>query len=93
MKASIFLVSIAVAIFRPFLIFYEVNEHLQSSYEALAHILVGGLFAAYFANRRVFKQPGGNAFVKYEDFGYMLWMAIGLSVVETVCAIANAYYG
>ena len=65
-----------MAIVRPFLIFYELNEHIQSSYEALAHILVGGLFAAYFTNRRVFNQPGGNAYAIYEDFGYMLWVAV-----------------
>jgi ABC-type Mn2+/Zn2+ transport system permease subunit len=93
MKASILIISIVVAVFRPFLIFYDVNEHLKTSYEAVSHILVGGLLAAFFANRRVFKQPGGAAFVQYKDFAYMLWAAIGISVVEIVCAIANVFVG
>lgn len=81
MKPFVLILSLVVALFRPVLLFVEVNEHVQSSYEAVAHILVGGLFGAYFASRKYLDKHGGA----YGDALNLLWMAMWLSAVEIVC--------
>lgn len=37
----------AVIAFRPFLLFVEFNPHIKSSYEAFAHILIGGFVGVW----------------------------------------------
>lgn len=89
MKPFVLILSLVVALFRPLLIFVEVNEHVQSSYEAVAHLLVGGLFAAYLTARTcIATEPAkyGQRQLLEERYGYMLRTAFGLTAVEIVCA-------
>lgn len=62
-----------VGVIRPFLIGRELNEHLQKSYEAVAHILVGGLFAAWWVG----------------DIEWCLIVAVGLTIIEVMSAIVS----
>lgn len=82
MKPFVLILSLAVALFRPVLLFVEVNEHLQSSYEAVAHLLVGGLFTAGWLAE--------GWLVEVDDIQEGRWwcfqVAVGLTVVEIVCA-------
>lgn len=80
---------LAVTAVRPVPIFVELNEHLQSSYEAVAHLLVGGLFGAYFVSRKFLDKHGGS----YGDAVNLLWMAMGMTAVEIVCAVISVAYG
>lgn len=46
-------------------------------FQAAAHLYVGGLFGAYFAGWR---QP-------------YLWLALGLTLVETICFLVGQLHG
>lgn len=49
MKPAILIAAVAIGLFRPALLFIDVNPHVQSSYEAAAHLVVGGLCGAWLA--------------------------------------------
>ena len=74
MKATVILVAIAIAAVRPFLPTHPVS--LQGSYEAVAHMVVGGIIGAWIVSRA----------------RWLLFTAIGLSVVEVVCAAIGALH-
>lgn len=88
MKSFAIALSLAIGLIRPVLLFVELNHHLQSSYEAIAHITVGALFAWYFANDRLWERTnGGQRPVNLSEYQWTLYAAIGLTAVEVICAI------
>jgi hypothetical protein len=50
---------------------------IQGSYEALAHVFVGGVFGAWLVNRE----------------RWLLWTGLGITAVEILSAIASAFRG
>lgn len=48
MKPFVILLAIAVGLFRPVLLFVEFGPHVDAGYQALAHLLVGGLIGAWY---------------------------------------------
>jgi hypothetical protein len=72
MQAVVILVAIVIAVLRPFLPTHPVS--LQGSYEAIAHMVVGGILGAWLVSRA----------------RWLLYTAIALSVVEVVCATIGA---
>ena len=71
MKIAVITLAVAVAIARPFLPPHPVS--IQGSYEALAHLLVGGVFGAWLATRK----------------SWLLFTGIGITAVEIICAAAS----
>lgn len=51
MKPAVLFAAAVIGLIRPVLLFVEVNPHVQSSYEAAAHLLVGGLVGAWLHGR------------------------------------------
>jgi hypothetical protein len=70
-KIAVITLAVAVAIARPFLPPHQVT--MQGSYEALAHLLVGGVFGAWLATRK----------------SWLLFTGIGITAVEIICAAAS----
>lgn len=68
-KASIIIAAVCVSAIRPWLPVHPAS--LAGSYEATAHLFVGGLIGAWLANRDKFN----------------LWVAGGMSLVEVACAV------
>ncbi len=68
MKTAVIAVAILVAVIRPFLPTHPLSP--QGSYEAFAHVFVGGVLGAWFASRAK----------------WLLYTAIGLGVVEVASA-------
>ena len=71
MKIAVITLAVAVAIARPFLPPHPVS--IQGSYEAFAHLLVGGVFGAWLASRK----------------SWLLFTGIGITAVEIICAAAS----
>ncbi len=73
MKAKIICILVAVLIgaVRPFLETHHASA--SGSYEAIAHLFVGGLFGAWAV--------GGDR--------VWLYLGIGLSALEVICAVAT----
>jgi hypothetical protein len=67
----LYIIVAAVAAFRPVLLFVDFNEHVDASYQAVAHMLVAGLYVRYFS------VPSSVG---------LLYAANFLVVVEVVCA-------
>jgi len=86
LKIIVIAFAIALAAVRPLLLFWTVGEHAQSSYEAAAHLLVGGLYSAYLywrlSGRAVLPRPS-----------WLLHTANGLTLVEILCAAAMVLGG
>ena len=72
-KPLVVIGAVLIAGKRPFMPLHSVS--LQGSYEALAHLVVGGLFGAWLANRA----------------RWLLITALGLSAVEVLCAISSFF--
>ena len=68
MKVAVIAAAVFVAAVRPFLTMHPAS--LQGSYEAIAHLLVGGVLGAWIVARQ----------------RWLLLTAIGLSVVEIASA-------
>lgn len=68
LQAIVFASVIGFAVTRPFMPLHAASP--LGTYEAMAHVLVGGLFGAWFGGR-----------VKW-----CLYCGIGLSVLEVICA-------
>jgi hypothetical protein len=75
MKIAVIAVAVVLAIFRPFLEPHPVS--LQGSYEALAHLFVGGVFGGWMVNRS----------------RWLLVTGLGITAVEILSAIASAFRG
>jgi hypothetical protein len=75
MKVAVIIISIALAVVRPFLAPHAVS--MQGSYEALAHVFVGGVFGAWMVNRE----------------RWLLWTGLGITAVEILSAIASVFRG
>jgi hypothetical protein len=73
MKPLIIIAVVLIAIARPFMPMHAVSW--QGSYEATAHIFVGGLIGAWLAKRE----------------RWLLVSAVGVSAVEVVCAISSFF--
>jgi hypothetical protein len=73
MKPLIIIAVVLTAIARPFMPMHAVSW--QGSYEATAHIFVGGLLGAWLANRE----------------RWLLISAVGVSAVEVVSAISSFF--
>jgi len=71
-KYTIIAVVVAFALARPFMPLHQASW--QGSYEAFAHMLVGGLFGAWLANSAKW---------------WCLWTALAFSGVEVVCAAVS----
>lgn len=90
MKPLLILLCLAVAAFRPVLLFVEVGPHVQGSYEAVAHLLVGGLAGAWLMHRhaaRVWRHvPYLEEQILYAQNRYWLRLSFWLlAAVELVC--------
>jgi ABC-type Mn2+/Zn2+ transport system permease subunit len=75
MKYAVIAIAVVLAVIRPFLAPHPVS--MQGSYEALAHVFVGGVFGAWIANRE----------------RWLLWTGLGITAVEILSAIASAFRG
>jgi hypothetical protein len=75
MKYFVIAAVFVVAAIRPFMPPHPVSA--QGSYEAIAHILVGGLIGAWLVNRQ----------------RWLLWTVIGFSAVEVLSAAASFMRG
>ncbi len=76
MNPFLTLLSVLVGLFRPVLLFTEFNSHIESSYQAVAHILVGVLLTAWLTGTRL-----GS--LKPDESKSMLFK---LTAIEVVCA-------
>lgn len=75
MKYFVIAVVAAFAAIRPFMPPHPVS--LQGSYEAMAHIVVGGLIGAWLVNRQ----------------RWLLWTFLGFSAIEVLSAGASFMRG
>jgi hypothetical protein len=75
MKYFVIALVVFVAAIRPFMPPHPVS--LPGSYEAMAHILAGGLIGAWLVNRQ----------------RWLLWSVIGFSAVELLSAAASLMRG
>ena len=73
MKFAIIAIAIVLGMIRPFLSPHPVS--LQGSYEALAHLFVGGVVGAWLVTRA----------------RWLLVIGIGLTVVEVASAVASSF--
>jgi hypothetical protein len=73
MKFAIIAIAVVLGVIRPFLSPHPVS--LQGSYEAIAHLFVGGVFGAWLLTRA----------------RWLLVIGIGLTVVEVASAIASSF--
>ena len=73
MKLLVIIAAIGIAAARPFMTAHSVSP--QGSYEAMAHIFVGGLIGAWLVNRK----------------RWLLITALAISAVEIVCAIGSFF--
>jgi hypothetical protein len=72
MKTLVIAAAVLVAVFRPFMPLHSAS--LPGSYEAMAHIFVGGLIGAWLVNRQ----------------RWLLFTALAISAVEVICAVCSA---
>jgi hypothetical protein len=73
MKFAIIAIAIVLGVIRPFLSPHPVS--LQGSYEALAHLFVGGVVGAWLVIRS----------------RWLLVIGIGLTVVEVASAVVSSF--
>ena len=73
MKPLVIVTVVLIAVMRPFMPLHSVS--LPGSYEAMAHIVVGGLIGAWLVNRE----------------RWLLMSALAVSAVEVVCAISSLF--
>jgi len=73
MKFAIIAIAIALGVIRPFLSPHPVS--LQGSYEAVAHLFVGGVVGAWLVTRA----------------RWLLVIGISLTVVEVASAVASSF--
>jgi hypothetical protein len=52
MKLWFIIAAILIGLFRPVLLFREFNPHIESGYEAIAHIFVGILLGIWLIDRK-----------------------------------------
>ena len=71
MKNAVIAIGILLGVIRPFLSPNPID--LEGSYQALAHLFVGGVIGAWLVTRA----------------RWLMWIGIGLSIVEVVSAVAN----
>jgi hypothetical protein len=72
MKFAIIAIALVLGVIRPFLSPHPVS--LQGSYEALAHLFVGGVIGAWLVTRA----------------RWLIVIGIGLTVVEVASAVASS---
>lgn len=73
MKFAVIAIAIVLAVLRPFLAPHPMS--LQGSYEAIAHLFVGGVIGAWLVTRA----------------RWLLAIAIGLTVVELGSAVIGSF--
>ena len=73
MKFAIIAIAVVLGVIRPFLSPHPVS--LQGSYEALAHLFVGGVVGAWLVTRA----------------RWLLVIGIGLTIVEVASAVASSF--
>lgn len=90
MKCAVILTALIVAVIRPFLLFYDIGQHAQSSYEAIAHLLVGGLIGVWAVTRLRFSifDVVGSLLMAFAipEHRWEIRTASALTVIEIVCA-------
>ena len=75
MKLGILIFAVFIGLLRPAFIFNQFNSHIQKSYEAFAHILVGGLLAGWWLTGEY----------------WMKATFLTLTAIELLCAAATAF--
>jgi len=73
MKFAIIAIAVVLGVIRPFLSPHPVS--MQGSYEAIAHLFVGGVIGAWLVTRA----------------RWLLVIGIGLTVVEVASAVASSF--
>jgi hypothetical protein len=73
MKFAIIAIAIVLGVIRPFLSPHPVS--LQGSYEAIAHLFVGGVVGAWLVTRA----------------RWLLVIGIGLTIIEVASAVASSF--
>ena len=95
MKPLIILAAILVGAFRPVLLFREFNPHVESGYQAIAHILVGLLLGAWYATKlgqqEVWKIGGRGDSLGPAARAWLLKTFWLLTAIEVICAGITIY--
>jgi hypothetical protein len=73
MKFAIIAIAVVLGVIRPFLSPHPVS--LQGSYEAIAHLFVGGVIGAWLVTRA----------------RWLLVIGIGLTIVEVASAVVSSF--
>lgn len=89
MRVFLIILSVLVGAFRPVLLFKEFNPHIQSSYEAVAHILVGALLCAWLTSTDLGYEVLAREYkLTYQDSKVILFT---LTAIEVICALVAFY--
>ncbi len=90
MRVLLISLSALVGLFRPVLLFTEFNHHIESSYQAIAHILVGVLLCLWLTKTDVGDPTLKNRSYQllYEESTAILAI---LTIIEVSCVVASFY--
>ena len=84
MKVFLLTLSALVGLFRPVLLFKEFNQHIELSYQAIAHILVGVLLCLWLTKTDIGYNIGKPKKEQLTHKQSKLILII-LTVIEVVC--------
>jgi hypothetical protein len=88
-KPAVIIACLLVAAFRPVLLFVDFNSHVEVGYQAVAHMLVGGLLAVGYTLRwlgkRTLSSNEANAIID-DISNWTMTAGWSLTAVEVICA-------
>lgn len=90
MRSFTILLASIVALLRPMFLFETFNPHVTASYQAVAHFLVGGLFAVGYTNRNLSRRLLSNNPIAFSVDDLSSWTITAawlLTAIEVVCGI------
>lgn len=89
MKRFMIAIAAVVTVLRPLLMFAELNPHVAKSYEAIAHLIVGGLLFGMYWHRRGLIMGGWSREYAKKQTAWMVEASTLLIVAEVLCATAK----
>jgi hypothetical protein len=93
MKPYVLLAAVVIGLFRPVLLFVEFGSHVEASYQAAAHLLVGGLIGVWAVTRLRFNvfDVVGSLLMAFAipEHRWEIRTASTLTVIEIVCAVVG----